>query len=141
MMKNVLMPFVVATVLAMAAGDTRAEGSKTIRDLRKEQIATLQQAADLLAAEYKNERRTYDEVFDGRLLLAQAKLDAAETGPERVKQRQSIVDLMKEREAFFVDALKFEKVDALKVLNVKADRLKAEIALEEAKGTEGKKGK
>ena len=48
--------------------------------LHKERIATLQQAADLLNTEYKDDRRSYDELCQGRLLLVYAKLAAAETG-------------------------------------------------------------
>lgn len=124
--------------LLLAAGNIEVDASQKIRELRKEQIATLQQAADLLNAEYKNERRTYEEVFQGRLRLLNAKLAASETGQERIKIHESIVELMKEREASLAESLKMEIVDALEVLNAKADRIKAEIALEEAKGTGAK---
>jgi hypothetical protein len=125
--------------LLIAADNSPADSSKKIRDLRKDYVAVLQQAADLLAAEYKNDTRSYDEVFQGRLLLLYAKLEAAETGPERIKFRESILEMMKEKEARFVEALKFDKVDSLQVFHAKADRIKAEIALEEAKASGGKK--
>ena len=76
----------------------------------------------------------------GRVLLLKAKLDAAETVEERVKLHESIVELMKAREAFMIQALKMEVVDELKVLNAKADRIKAEIGLEQAKSSEGANG-
>ncbi len=125
--------FLSAGVL-LAAEDSQADAGKRIRELQKEYIGALQQAADLLAAEYKGDRRTYEELFEGRLLLLNAKLNAAETREDRVKIHESIVQLMKDKEAFLIEALKFERVDTLKVLNAKAERIKAEIGLEEAKG-------
>jgi hypothetical protein len=133
-MKIASMLTLVSAGLLLAADNPPGDTSKKIRELHKEYVAALQQAADLLAVEYKNERRSYDELFQGRLLLLKAKLEASETGAERVKFQENIVEMMKEREASLVDALKFEKVDALKVLNAKAERIKAEIALEVAKG-------
>lgn len=135
-MKSAFTLAVLSAWLLLAAANSQADASEKIRELRKEYIAALQQAADLLAAEYKNDRRSYEELFQGRLLLLNAKLDASETGQERIKFHESIVELMKEREAFLAHALKMETVDNLKVLNAKADRIKAEIALEEAKGSD-----
>jgi hypothetical protein len=137
-MKIALTLTLLSAGLLLAADDSQGDARRKIRELHKEYIATLQQAADLLTAEYKNDRRSYEELFQGRLLVLKAKLDAAETGAERVKFREGIVEMMKEKEARLVEALKFEKVDALKVLNAKADRIKAEIALEEAKGSGAK---
>jgi hypothetical protein len=134
MMKIALALTVLSAGLLLAADNPQVDASKKIRELHKEHIAALQQVADMLTAEYKNDRRSYEELFQGRLSVLKAKLDAAETGPERVKLYESIVELTKEKETFLVQALKLEKVDALKVLNAKADRIKAEIALEEARG-------
>jgi hypothetical protein len=134
MMKIALTLTVLSAGLLLAADGSRVDASEKVRDLYKEYIGALEQAADLLTAEYKNDRRSYEELFQGRLRVLNAKLDAAETAEERVKFRESMVDLMKEKETFLVQALKFEKVDKLKVLNAKADRIKAEIALEQAKG-------
>jgi hypothetical protein len=137
-MKIALTLTVLSAGLLIAADNFAADAGKKIRDLRQDYIAALEQAETLLTAEYKNDRRSYEELFQGRLLLLTAKLDAAETGPERVKFYEKIVELTKEKEGFMVDALKFDKVDALKVLNAKADRMKAEIALEKAKGNDVK---
>ena len=133
-MKIALTLIVLSAGLLLAADNPQVDASKKIRELRKEHIAALQQAADLLTAEYKNDRRSYEELFQGRLRVLNAKLDASDIGQERVKLHESIVELMKDKEAFLIQALKLEKVDDLKVLNAKADRIQAEIALEEAKG-------
>ena len=128
--------FTLALALAfllLAAGHSPAQANDKIGELRKQYIAAVQKAFDLLAAEYKNERRSYEELFEGNLRLLNAKLDAAETAQERVKVHESIVGLMKARETFLNQALKSETVDELRVLNAKADRIKAEIALEQAK--------
>jgi hypothetical protein len=133
-MKIALTLTVLSAGLLLAADNPQVDASNRIRELHKEHIAALQQAADLLTAEYKNERRSYEELFQGRLRVLNAELDASEAGQDRIKLHESIVELMKDREAFLVQSLKLEKVDTLKVLNAKADRIKAEIALEEAKG-------
>jgi len=137
-MKIALTLTILSAGLLMAADNSPGDAGKKIRDLRQEYVAALQQAEDLLTTEYKNDTRSYEELFQGRLRLLNAKLDAAETRPERVKFHEKIVEMMKEKEASLVDALKFKKVDALKVLNAKADRIKAEIAWEEAKGNDVK---
>lgn len=134
-MKSALTLTVLSAGLLLAAGNPEVDANQKVRELYKEHITALQQVVDLLNAEYKNERRSYEQVFQGRLLLLNAKLNAAETGQERVKFYESIVELMKEREAFLAKALKLETVDELQVLNAKADRIKAQIALEEAKGS------
>jgi hypothetical protein len=131
----------LATGLLRAAGDPAADASQKIRELHKQRIATLQQAADLLNTEYKDDRRSYDELCQGRLLLVYAKLAAAETGEDRVKLHESIVAMMKEKEDLLVQALKLDNVDALNVLNAKAERLKAELGLEEARISAGKPAK
>ena len=132
-MKIAITLTVISAGLLLAADNSQVDASKKIRELHKEHIAALQQAADLLTAEYNNDRRSYEELFQGRLLVLNAKLDASETGQERIKLHENIVEMMKEREALLVKSLKVEIVDTLKVLNAKADRIKAEIGLEEAK--------
>ncbi len=134
-MKIALTLTVLAAGLLLAADNSHADTTKKIRELHKEHIAVLQQAADLLTTEYNNDRRSYEDLFQGRLLVLKAKLDASEAGQERIKLYENIVELMKEREAVLAKSLNMETVDVLKVLNAKADRIKAEIALEEAKAS------
>ena len=45
--------------------------------------------------------------------------------------------MMKEKEDLLVQALKVDNVDALNVLNAKAERIKAELGLEEARISAG----
>ncbi len=130
-MKIVLTLTVLSAGLLLAAGNSEGDTSKKIRELHRERIAALQQAVDVLTAQQQNAISSQEDVLQARLLVLNAELDASEAGPERVKLREDVVKLLKEKEAGLSRSRGI--VDPVTILNAKADRIKAEIALEEAK--------
>ena len=127
---------VLAAGLLLAAGNSQVDASKKIRELHKERIATLKQVVDAATAEYEigASTTTSEHVSQARLLLLNAELDACETDQERVKVHTSIVELLKENETGLDASVNAGNGSTKELLKAKAERLKAEIALEEAKG-------
>jgi outer membrane protein TolC len=119
----------------------REEPAKTVKELQKERIATLEEAADVIDDLYRNQRAPHEEVSEARLLLLEAKLDAAEKESERVTLLKKIVDVLKEDEQWADARFKASRTTTYPVLKIKARRLRAEIDLERAKAKEAKKAK
>ncbi len=117
------------------------EPAKTVKELQKERIATLKQAADAIAALYKIRRAPYEEVLEARLLLHKAELDAAEKESDRITLYKNIVDELKEFEMFADKQFKAARWTVASFLKVKARRLEAQIDLERVKAKEAKKAK
>jgi hypothetical protein len=117
------------------------ESAKRVKELQKERIATLKEMADLIAEMAKNARAPHEEVYEARLLVLKAELDAAEKESDRIMLYKKIVDELKEFETFADKRVKFARVSTSSVLKAKARRLEAEIDLERAKAKEGKEAK
>jgi outer membrane protein TolC len=133
-MKIVLTIIVLSAGLLLAASNSHVDSSKKIRALHKERITALQEVVEQLSAAHKNASSSYIDVLQARLQLVHAELDASEGAQERVKCLEKIVELMKEKEALLVQARNSGSTPMWLTLNAKADRIKAEIALEEARG-------
>src|SRR5262249_37787331 len=84
---------------------------------------------------------SFEEGGEGRLLLLNAELDAAEKGASRITRYKSIVDVLKEGEKFAEDAVRAGGGTDVRILKVKARRLEAEINLERAKAKEAQEAK
>ena len=84
---------------------------------------------------------SFGEVVEARLLLLNAELDAAEKESSRITLYKSIVDVLKEGEKFAEDAVRTAGGTQVRILQVKARRLEAEINLERAKTMEPQEAK
>ena len=127
---------ILAAGLLLAAGNLQVDASKKIRELHKERIATLKQLFEAATAEYETgaSTTTSEHVSQARLALLNAELDACESDQGRVNIHTSIVELLKENETRLDASVNTGNGSKKELLKSKAERLKAEIALEEAKG-------
>ena len=115
------------------------ESAKKVKELQKEQIATLKEMAAASSNLFKIGRVSYEAVIEARLLLLKAELDAADKESRRITLYQNFVDMMKEGKALAKQRVDSGRGTQLAVLNFKARRLEAEIHLERAKAKEAKK--
>ena len=118
--------------------DQIAEPAAKIKELQKERIATLKAVADLIADRYNFSAASIQEVYEARLQVVMAELDAAEKESDRITLHGTIVNMMKEYEQAADQLAKTAKAPGSFVLKVKARRLEAEINLERAKAVVAK---
>ena len=115
--------------------------AKKVKELQKERIATLKEMAAQIATLYKSGRALGVDLYEARLLVLKAELDAAEKDSDRVTLCKKIVDVLKEYETWADEKVKSARETRAFVLKVKARRLEAEIHLEQAKAKEAKESK
>ena len=120
----------------------REESTKKVKELQKERIATLKEMADVINKLYQSRRvESLEEVYEARLLLLKAELDAAEKESDRITLYKNFVDVSKSFENLAGENVKTARGTMATVLKFKARRLEAEINLERAKAKEAKDGK
>jgi len=152
MRKPVLILAVMAATLLMAPAspqdkvnpprkDKTEESAKKIKELQRERIATLKQVVDANSRLRERQLASFGEVVEAKLLLLNAELDAAEKESSRITLYKSIVDVLKEGEKFAEDAVRTAGGPQVRILQVKARRLEAEINLERAKAKEAQEAK
>jgi hypothetical protein len=113
-------------------------GSGHVKELQKERIATLKAVADLITDQYKFSAASVEEVYEARLQVVLAELDAAEKESDRITFYQSVVDVTKEYEKVADQLAKTAKAPGFFVLKVKARRPEAEINLQRTKAVVAK---
>jgi hypothetical protein len=121
--------------------DQAEESANKIKELQKERIVTLKQLADQTTKRFQSGAVSFEEVWEARLLVLKAELDAAERQSDRVPVYKKIVDMMKEYEVVAIRHVQNAQAPGSSVLKVKARRLEAEIDLERAKAKEAKQAK
>ena len=117
------------------------ESAKKVKELQKERIATLKQMVDVNSRLQERGIASFEEVAEAKLLLLNAELDAAEKESSRITIYKSIVDVLKGGEKFAEDAVRTAGGPQVRILQVKARRLEAEINLERAKAKEAQESK
>ncbi len=117
-----------------AQKEQQIETAKRVKELRATRIATLKSMTELVTRRYQNAMTSADELYEAKLLLLNAEVDAAETDSDRMKLLQGIVEVMKEYEETAEAMVKSARANPTLVLKAKAKRLEAEIALEQCKG-------
>lgn len=122
--------------------DQAEESAKKVKELQKERIATLTQMADIIAKLYQSGRGgSLEEMYEARLLLLKAELDAAEKESDRITLYKNFVEWSKKFENLAEANVKTARGTMAPVLKFKARRLEAEINLERAKAKEAKDAK
>jgi hypothetical protein len=148
------MPALILTVLAAALllapaspqdnvnpsrKERKEESAKKVKELQKERIATLEEMKNLISVLSKVRLAPHEEVFETRLLLLKAELDAAEKESDRITLYKNTVEVLKEYEQWTADMVKQARGTAYPVLKIKTRRLEVEIDLEREKAKEEKK--
>lgn len=121
--------FVAGTL--MSAGSAHEDSARKLRELHRERVETLQQLIQDLESQKSNRQVSRDEIMQTNLQLLRAQLDAAQSNNERMTLHQNIVDLMSEWEDMAEQVVKKAHVERSLYLKAKADRLKAEIDMEQ----------
>jgi outer membrane protein TolC len=117
------------------------ESAKKVKELQKERIATLMQMADVITKLYQQGTVSFEEVYEARLMVLKAELDAAEKESDRITLFKNFVDVSKKFENLAEERVKTGRGTQASVLKVKARRLEAEINLERAKAKKAKEAK
>jgi len=150
MRRPALILTVMAAALLMSPASPRAgvnlsrkdqaeESAKKVKELQKERIATLNQMADAITKLFQSGHGSFEEVYEARLLVFKAELDAAEKESDRITLYKNIVDELKKYEEFAATRVKAARGSQVSVLKIKARRLEVEIDLERQKAKEAKK--
>jgi outer membrane protein TolC len=107
--------------------------AKKINQLRQERITTLKEVVEQVSTMHNKGLASIDEVYEARLAVMQAELDAAAEESNRVALYKNIVDLLAEWEHSANEMRKTVRTEGTSYLKVKARRLHAEINWEQAK--------
>ena len=146
MKATALIVMLMATTLVVSAANSQDKGgiknqdesTQKIKELQKEQIATLKEMTEAAAELFRRGAASVDEIYEARTLLFQAELDAAETDADRIKLYEGLVTTMKDYEELAIARKMAARGTHVAVLKVKARRLQAEIALERLKANAAK---
>lgn len=136
----------MATTLVVSVANSQDKGgiknqdesTQKIKELQKEQIATLKEMTEAAGELFRRGAASVDEIYEARTLLFQAELDAAETDAGRIKLYEGLVATMKDYEELAIARKMAAQGTHVAVLKVKARRLQAEIALERLKAQTAK---
>ncbi len=108
------------------------ESARKVKDLQKERLAVLKALTEQLTRLYQGARVEFDELFEARVQLFQAELDAAEKQSDRLTLYKNFVEELKQYEKIAQGRVEAARGSMASVLKIKARRLEAEIRLEQA---------
>ena len=131
-----LVLLVTGTVWSGSADPARAQAKAKdarVKELRKERLTLLQQAARQIEQEYVTGKVPFDRVQGAQQAVLQARLDLAESEKERIAILEEVVALAKGYEKTATQRYRTGNAPGNDPLLAKASRLEAEIALELAK--------
>jgi hypothetical protein len=114
----------------IAADD--ASGAK-LKDLISERIDVLKQIVELTVAAHAQSMASVDQVFHAKTALLKAQLEQTEAASERIAFLEQIKQLAVNREQSAKTLFEKGAGSENEILQTKAERLNAEIALERAK--------
>jgi hypothetical protein len=112
------------------ARDRSNESATRIKELQKQQIATLKELAAVSMKLYQSARASYDEALDAQVQLLRAELDAADKAADRIALYKDFVEVMKGYEKLAAAQKEAGRGTSAAVLKFRAKRLEAEIQLE-----------
>lgn len=113
-----------------------SQGTKQ-EELVKERLAVLREIAKLSTEAYKSGTRSYAEVREATRMVLQAELEQCNSDKDRIAVLEKWVAEAKKMEEHAGQLSKTGQVPIATALKAKADRLQAEIALEQAKAKAG----
>jgi hypothetical protein len=107
------------------------------KELLKERLAVIREIAKLATDAYKAGTGSYDEVREASRMVLVAELEQCDSDKERIAVLEKFVVEAKKQEEHAGQLSKTGQAPTRMVLKAKADRLQAEIALEQAKAKAG----
>ncbi|MGH9808118.1 MAG: hypothetical protein ACRD9W_12815, partial [Terriglobia bacterium] len=111
------------------AGADKDKLTARLTQLRRERLTALQSEVDARTKEHKSGREVLDILLEAQKNLAQAEIDLASTPHEQQKAREQLVRAAKELEKEFEARFKDGRTPIQDMLQVRAVRIEAEIAL------------
>lgn len=115
--------------------------SKKIKELQKERIATLKQAAEVSLRLAQRDRLDVQEAVEDRMTLLKAELEVTEKEPDRITLYTKVLEELKAYEEMAKARHQAARGTELPVHKIKAERLEVEIEIEKAKVLGAKDGK
>lgn len=131
--------FILLTALGYAASTgtcfaaDKADPKDRMKALLKERVSTAKEIYELLLEKYKIGGGNIGSVHRAKMAWLNARLSVAETRPERLKIFEELLAEAKDWEQSAVKNLDTGAGLQIEVLTAKAERIEAEIALEEEK--------
>ena len=133
-MKIALTLSILAAGVLLAVENSEPDAKTKVKPLQNELISTLKEVADIVDAQAKADGLTSTfETLQVQRPVLDAQLEAAETIQDRINAHKEIVELQKKIEVLAEGGKKTGEFGTVEYLKAKAERLKAEIALEKAK--------
>lgn len=116
------------------APKTEQGGAATkVKDLQQQRIATLKEIVEAFSAQRQNGRGSFEDLIDAKVQLLNAELEIASSDAERVTICESIVKQFVTLEEVAQANREGARGTYTAVLKAKANRLEAEIRLEQMK--------
>jgi hypothetical protein len=116
---------------AQEPAKAEAKGSKQ-KELLKERLAVIREIAKLSTEAYKAGAASYDEVREAVRMVLQAELEQCDSDKDRITVLEKVVAEAKKMEEHAGQLSKTGQAPTRTALRAKADRLQAEIKLEQA---------
>jgi acetolactate synthase small subunit len=129
-MKIALTLSILAVGVLLAADNSETEAKSKIKPLQNELIDTLKKVAETSEVLVRNGRMSVIDAMQDQRAYLDATLDISENNQERISILEAILEKQKTFESI-AEALKRDaRVTEVVLLKAKAERIKAEIALE-----------
>jgi len=119
--------------LANSKAEKQDASASRIQELQTARLATLRNIAESTNALFRHGRIDFYRVHAAHQALLKAELELAENDSIRLKLYEKLVDAMKEYEQFAVARKERAQGTEVDILEARAIRLEAEIALEQLK--------
>ena len=138
-LKSALLGSVVIVALTIKLGHSGAAEApevksaaqqKSVADLQQERLAVLEQLVKYATNDYQSARGDFEKVLQAQQQLLEAKLELAEDHASRVKALTESVELATQSQQIAEARKQAGRGTETDVLQCKANRLKAEIALQ-----------
>jgi hypothetical protein len=123
------------------AKDKAEESAKKVKELQKQQIATLKEVVDQSFKLAKSSRIEIGDLLEARMSLLKAEIDAAEKETDRIALYKKALEPLKEYEALAKAQFEASRATDLNIHKAKAKQLEVEILLEQAIIKEAKESK
>jgi hypothetical protein len=116
-----------------ARGDPKTNQGSRVHDLQEQRLATLSNLVEITTEHFKNGRASSEEMWSAERARDEAELDLCTSRAERIAVLERIVAEAKIVEEQHARLVTDKLLSRTLLLKAKADRLQAEIILEQAR--------
>ena len=126
---------VVHLSVPQAAEANRVSSQPTLRTLQEERLGALRRISEIIAEKYRAGNASFPELWAATEAAAEAELQLCATDKERVSVLQRLLEQARSLENQAAQLAHNKLLPAETALRAKADRLEAEIRLEQARAS------